>query len=329
MESHKTGSSPIECLAAKTDDEEVRRNSSSGGVFTLLAEKILNQGGVVFGARFNDRFQVVHSYTETLEGLGPFRGSKYSQSDLNNCLAKAKFFLKEGRPVLFTGTPCQIAGLHGFLQKDYENLYSVSVVCHGAPSPKVWESYLRCVLKGEKAKSINMRSKDTGWKNYSLKIETISGKQISQPAMSTSFMKAFIGDLILRPSCYSCPFRGSHGSDITMGDFWGIDRIHPGIDDDLGTSFIAIYSEKGARLIKDLKWKTMVSSYSEGLLKNPSIEIAPEVPPSREFMMKKYRLKGYRTFEKWAGRKNKPNLIQKGFRRMKHILKNLVEEKGR
>ena len=142
---------PLHVYAAKHKDEQIRLASSSGGIFTLLAEKVIDEGGVVFGARFNASWEVVHDYTETKEGLTAFRGSKYVQSWLGNCFSKVRSFLSEGRKVMFTGTPCQVAGLKQYLRKEYDNLLTVDVVCHGVPSPKVWRMYLDEVArKGKK-----------------------------------------------------------------------------------------------------------------------------------------------------------------------------------
>lgn len=126
----------------KNKDENVRMKSSSGGIFTLLAESVIQAGGVVFGARFDSEWNVVHDYTESVEGLEAFRGSKYVQSDIGNNFKKAEAFLHVGRKVLFSGTPCQIAGLKKFLRRDYDALLTVEVVCHGVPSPMVWRDYL-------------------------------------------------------------------------------------------------------------------------------------------------------------------------------------------
>jgi len=137
---------PLSVYAAKNLNEEIRRQSSSGGIFTLIAESIIQKGGVVFGARFNGNWEVVHDYTETEEGLAAFRGSKYVQSRIGDTYLKAKDFLLAGRKVLFSGTPCQIAGLKAFLQKDYDNLLTVDLICHGVPSPLVWKRYLDEVI---------------------------------------------------------------------------------------------------------------------------------------------------------------------------------------
>lgn len=133
---------PLKVYAAKNPDDRVRMLSSFGGVFTMLAEQILDEGGVVFGARFDENWDVVHSYVDNKKDLEVFRGSKYVQSYIGDCFQKAECFLKEGRKVLFSGTPCQIAGLRLFLRERYDNLLTVDLVCHGVPSPKVWRTYL-------------------------------------------------------------------------------------------------------------------------------------------------------------------------------------------
>lgn len=133
---------PIKVYAYINQEERIRLKSSSGGFFSSLAKKIINQGGVVFGARFNEKWEVVHGYTETYEGLEYFRGSKYVQSRIGNSYSKVKDFLRLGRMVLFTGTPCQISALNSYLRKPYDNLYTCEVVCHGVPSPLVWRRYL-------------------------------------------------------------------------------------------------------------------------------------------------------------------------------------------
>ena len=137
---------PLSVYAAKNRNDDIRRQSSSGGIFTLLAEKTLNENGVVFGARFDENWEVVHDYVETKEGLALFRGSKYVQSSIGDSFLQARQFLQRGRKVLFSGTPCQISGLKLFLGKEYDNLLTVDFVCHGVPSPLVWRMYLRQLI---------------------------------------------------------------------------------------------------------------------------------------------------------------------------------------
>lgn len=258
---------PDMVYAAKNLNEEIRMVSSSGGIFTLLAEEIIAKGGVVFGARFNEEWDVVHDYTETIEGLSAFRGSKYVQSRVGKCYSQVEEFLKKGRKVLFSGTPCQIAGLKRFLRKEYDNLLTVDFVCHGVPSPGVWREYLKeeiarqCdgkntvlshpVLNGRDARieSISFRNKSLGWKKYSFALTfSVSdghGEKnsvlLSEPLNKNIFLRGFLADLYLRPSCYACPSKSfKSGSDITIGDFWGVQHVMPEIDDDKGVSVVMV-----------------------------------------------------------------------------------------
>lgn len=167
-------SKPLKVMAGRNGNEEIRMVSSSGGAFTLLAGEIIGRGGVVFGARFDENWNVVHSYTECTDGLAAFRGSKYVQSRIGETFSQAEKFLKQGREVLFTGTPCQIAGLRRFLGKEYDNLLSMDIVCHGVPSPGVWKEYLKQTTQNlspiGRIVGINFRDKRTGWKEYSFSL---------------------------------------------------------------------------------------------------------------------------------------------------------------
>ena len=237
-------------------DEAVRLDSSSGGVFTLLAERIIDRGGVVFGAGFNGDFSVSHSFVETKEDLARFRGSKYVQSGIKETFGQAKDFLEEGREVLFSGTPCQIAGLQSYLDRSYDNLLSVDIICHGVPSPKVWQKYIayRENQAGEKARRIAFRDKVKGWKRFSLSVEFSDQKRYSQTFERDYFMQAFLKNICLRPSCYSCAFKSLHRpSDITLGDFWGVQSILPDMDDDKGTSLIFVNSARGRSMFSGIK----------------------------------------------------------------------------
>lgn len=259
---------PEKVYAAKHEDDEIRMKSSSGGIFTLLADQILDEGGVVFGARFNDKWEVIHDYTETKEGLAPFRGSKYVQSYIGNSYKIAESFLKSGRKVMFTGTPCQIAGLKKFLRKEYDNLLTVDFVCHGVPSPMIWRKYLEeeIARQGEVGKNsvltsskvnpvltgVNFRDKSIGWKKYSfvLNFSKTSGEGEQNTVLSSIFyenpyMNAFLSNLSLRPICYACPAKsGKSGADITIGDFWGIKKSIPDFDDDKGSSLLFLNTKQ-------------------------------------------------------------------------------------
>lgn len=225
---------PLKLYAAINPDIEVRQKSSSGGIFSLLAQYILSEEGVVFGARLNNKQEVVHDYCETLEGLSVFRGSKYVQSRIGNSYKQAETFLKAGRKVLFSGTSCQIAGLHKYLRKEYENLLTIDVVCHGVPSPLVWRKYCDEILLKKKGVEntikqqsasnirISFRDKSNGWKNYNMLVKNENDILYKECFRENPFMRIFLRNISLRPSCYACPAKsGKSGSDITLADFLG------------------------------------------------------------------------------------------------------------
>lgn len=299
---------PLQIYAAKNTNLQIRRASSSGGIFTLLAEQILKAKGVVFGARFNKNWEVVHDYTDTIDELAAFRGSKYSQSNINTSFLQAEKFLKESRIVLFSGTPCQIAGLKHFLHKDYPNLLTVEVVCHGVPSPAIWRKYLKSIIpsmpstKGipslnQSITSIAFRDKQTGWDKYSLVIKGHGSNDMGQTITDTillsetvdhnSYLQGFIHDLYLRPSCYSCPSKSfKSGSDITIADFWGIKYYHATMDDNLGVSAVLINTQKGLNHWKDLEVNAQQTRYSFVLRGNPAISQSSKRPSKRASFFK-------------------------------------------
>lgn len=302
---------PIKVYASRNADDEVRKNSSSGGVFTVLAEKIIEEGGVVFGAKFNNDWDVIHSKAETREGLVDFRGSKYVQSQIGTTYRDAEAYLKQGRKVLFSGTPCQIAGLKQFLRKDYDNLFTVDIICHGVPSPLVWREYLQKIMRPEGADGrntvlksskgvpvitgINFRDKSTGWKKYGFVVRVKSAVKADQNSVLLSdkheqeyiherfldnvFIKGFLKDIYLRPSCYDCPSKClKSGADISLGDFWGIQRYLPDFDDDKGVSLVMINSIKGAEYFNSPKLLNIETSYEQALSGNSAIERSVKLP---------------------------------------------------
>ena len=306
---------PLKAYAAYNKDEKIREQSSSGGIFTLLAEETIKKGGVVFGVKFNKDWMPEFGYTETVEGIAPFRGSKYVQAIVGNAYKQAEEFLKTGREVLFSGTPCQIAGLKRFLRKEYENLTTVDIICHGVPSPKVWDMYLKdtCskLLKstpdekiqsvspiGETYKScieaISFRSKITGWKKYSillkLNFSTYDGKNtvvFTEPFVKNNFMKAFLSDTILRPSCYDCPAKqGKSHSDITIADFWGIDVVDSTFDDDKGCGAIFINTAKGEALLPISQTTYKEKTFNEVIAYNSAYYQSCKPHPNRKKFFK-------------------------------------------
>ena len=285
---------PMKILAAINKNDEVRMASSSGGIFPLLAEHVIDKCGVVFGARFNDQWQVVFDLAETKEDIKAFQGSKYIQAQVGNSFARCKKFLDEGRNVLFSGTQCQIAGLLHFLHKPYENLLTVDFICHGVPSPKVWSSYLdEAVAAGKRAiTDISFRDKRKGWKDYSLTLEYKEGSKtftMTSSFTDNPYSKAFLANLILRPSCHSCPAKdGRSHSDITIADFWGINIINPDMDDDRGTSLVMIHSEKGrmAFRLEGILWNE--SNYEVVKKYNPAFSSPAVSHPRRKVFFEEF-----------------------------------------
>ena len=255
---------PIKILAAYNRDDNIRAKSSSGGIFTVVAEEIIRRKGVVFGVKFDNEWNVVFDYTRSIDGLEAFRGSKYVQAEIGDTYTKVKTFLKEGLFVLFTGTPCQIAGLRKFLHKEYDNLLLMDLICEGVPSPEVWKRYLHeeILLLSQKhyhipekdliIENISFRNKRDGWNSFAFFFnlgykEDKSIKPLPEYInRNSSYLQAMFRYLDLRPICYECPFKSckSH-SDITIADYWGIDTLHPEMYDNKGTSMVYIHTTKG------------------------------------------------------------------------------------
>ena len=240
-------------------DENIRMQSSSGGIFTLIAENIINQGGVVYGAALCDDLSVKHIEVDNCDDLNKLRGSKYLQSTVGDSYTSVKKHLNEGRWVLFTGTPCQIGGLNSFLNNTYDRLITADMICHGVPSPKVWHKYLQYREQQAKGK-INIeqkpqfRNKSTGWELYSVVLNFENNKKYSNKFTDDLYMRAFIGNISLRKSCYNCKSKSlSRESDITLADFWGIKKVHHDMFDDKGTSLVFVNSKKGETLFNNIK----------------------------------------------------------------------------
>lgn len=286
---------PLKVLAAMNMNNAIRQKSSSGGIFYSLAEKVISGGGVVFGARFDDNWQVVIDYSENLNGVEAFMGSKYVQARIESAYKDAKQFLQKGRLVLFSGTPCQVAGLYKFLQKKYDNLLTVDFICHGTPSPKVWRMYLDEVLDNIKfIKNISFRNKIYGWRHLHFSVDyDENGNSISllNSAYKNQYMKAFLADLILRPSCSCCAVKSfSSQSDITLADFWGIWNVNPEMNDDKGTTMLFINTKKGLdALPEDGLVKYAESSYETALKYNKACEVSVAPNPKRQIFFKQLK----------------------------------------
>lgn len=240
----------------QNSNEEIRKDSTSGGIFTAIGEFVIKNNGIVYGAAFDDDFVVNHIGVEVVDKLSKFRKSKYVQSNQNNCFKEIKQYLDNGKLVCYSGTPCQVGGLRAYLRKDYENLILVDIMCHSVPSPLVFEKYKRYILKkmnANKILNINFRDKSKyGYKYSMMTVETDNGTY-SQGIDTDSYLRAFFSDVSVRPSCYNCHFKTmKRVSDLTIWDCFNINEIDKSFDDDKGTTRVLVQSEKGEKLLENL-----------------------------------------------------------------------------
>lgn len=247
-------------------DTEIRSSSSSGGAFTLLAQSVLADGGVVFGAEFDSSYRVRHGFVEEEGRLDALRRSKYVQSDTENTFKAARDFLKQGRRVLYCGTPCQVAGLKAFLKKEYGNLLTCDIACSGVPSPKVWEMYTRFLREKYKSEisSISFRDKTDGWNRCNMRVDFENGQQYVDRLKRELFFIGFGKNVFNRRSCFNCQFRlNNTGADLTLADFWGIDKQEDkDFLDNKGVSLVITNTEAGKRALEAIKERVFIKPAS-------------------------------------------------------------------
>lgn len=280
--------------AAKSKDDSLRLNSSSGGIFSVLAKVIIQHNGKVYGAKFTDDNHVTHFGVSKYEEISLFNGAKYVQSNTNITYIEVESYLKLGIEVLYSGTPCQIAGLKTFLRKDYENLYTIELICHGVPSYKVFSEFLKEQSFDNNLQILSFRDKRFGWTNYcmSFKYKNIRSNENIRYILNKDniFMKSFLSDLYLRPSCYLCFFKNNRsGADITLGDFWGIQEVLPNFYDEKGISAVLINTFKG-RVLFDLIKKDILYTevnYQDIYRKNNSLEKNAYLHPWRDYFFRR------------------------------------------
>ncbi len=250
------GKYPVQTYAVYSKDETVRISSSSGGLFYTVAKYIIENGGIVYGATFDENLYLSHKGVDSVEDLYLLQGSKYIQSDTKLCFREIKTHLATNRPVLFCGTPCQVEGLLRYLKKPCENLFAIDFICHGVPSPKAWQEYIKHQEKdfSSKACAASFRDKTNGWLSFSSRLKFVNNTEYLEVHHKDSYMKAFLQNISLRKSCYHCKFKSvNRNSDITMGDLWGIKNILPLITDNKGVSVAFNQSEKGKYLLEQIK----------------------------------------------------------------------------
>lgn len=273
----------LEIYAAWSKDEFTRIDSTSGGIFSELANAIYLEKGYVCAAIYNKEWMVEHYISGNSEDIINLRSSKYLQSDINDNFRKIKEKLDKDEKVLFCGSPCQVSGLYNFLTKEYENLYTVDFICRGMNSPKVFKGYIKSLEKkySSKVKAVKFKNKTFGWHNFSTKIEFENGKKYIKGRYFDSYMVGYLKyNAFIRPSCYNCNFKSIvHKSDMTIADFWGIENIDKNLDQDKGTSMVLVNSEKGKKLFEKImpkiQYKQIESEnvFLENVCINKSVEM--------------------------------------------------------
>lgn len=240
------------CYAAQNREQQEVLESSSGGVFSLLARAVIQQGGVVVGAAFDEKFEVKHLVIETEEELYKIRGSKYVQSNTEGIYKQVRTYLGKKRLVFFSGTPCQVNGLYGYLGGSSDLLITTDLVCHGVPSPVVWRKYKDERTEGDNIQKVNFREKSNGWVDFALKIDAEKA-HYHKNYMQDEYMYAFMQNWSLRKSCYQCEVKGmQRKSDITLADYWGYKgSFFP--HKDLGVSMMILHTQKAVALFNEIK----------------------------------------------------------------------------
>lgn len=287
VEREEIASIPVNILGIRATNNDILSSSSSGGLFSLLAQSVIANKGYVIAASFDNDNKVIHTISNS--SIEQFRGSKYLQSVIGDTFKQAKKLLIKENEVMFVGTPCQVAGLKSYLQKDFPNLYCIDFVCHGVPSPLIWEEYTKTLNKD--ISSINFRDKISGWPNYSFSYIKENVKHVER-ASTNPYMRGFLHDLYLRPSCHECKFKNfSSGSDLTMSDFWGVWKNHPAWNDQKGAGIVAVHTNKGENLIDaidhNLYEKTSISYKKAYIDYNCSARLSASYNPKRELFFKR------------------------------------------
>lgn len=294
----------VEVRAAKNLNDEVREESSSGGVFSAVAKYVLLHGGVVYGCAYNEEIRAVHMRVDNDTQINKLRGSKYVQSELGQTFISVKEDLEKGKYVLFTGTPCQVAGLNTFLKKDYDRLITLDFICTGVPSPLLFEEHIKLlesIYKGKVVKYYN-RSKEQGWGKHIERAEFEGGTFESTSRWSQAYKEIFYSHSSLRPSCYVCEYASMNRvSDITVGDFWGIEQCNPEYKDALGVSIVLFNSKKAKEIMRELETDLDMQKVNGDGYIQPRLKTPNERPEGRDWFWEFYFKKGYKaTIKKYT-----------------------------
>ena len=319
-----------EVYAVKHKNEKIRALSRSGGVFTALSDSVLAEHGVVYGCILTDNFEAVHIRATTDALRDAMRGSKYIQSSMGTIFADVKKDLDSETKVLFSGTSCQIAGLKSYLNRDYENLICVDIVCHGVPSPLVWKEYLEWQAKKNKGviQSVDFRNKKQfGWAAHVESLFFQDGRRIDSKVFTT----LFYSHVILRPCCYKCPYKDiMHPGNITIADYWGIDKASPGFNDNKGVSLVLINDAKGKTLFEEVKQSLDYRKTEIECSLQPPLVAPFSAPKEREgFWKDKNKYSFNKIAKKYAGYGLKNRIIRKSKSYLIRIGKKLKRQVSR
>ena len=287
-------------FAAKSKEKQIVNGSSSGGAFYEISKAFCSENYALFGAEMTDDLKVCHSFATDFSEISKFQKSKYVQSNTGDSFKKAKEFLDGGAKVLFSGTPCQIAGFKNFLGRDYDNLITVDIVCHGVPSQQLFDKYLDELSKqlGEKITSFTFRNKKNFYeKNTNQKtvlIRTESGREAVKEVLECEYLAAFHEAVLYRPSCGECPFAELHRTgDITLGDFWGAEKFYDGFDDGKGTSLVIANTDKGRALLQKTDMNLIVSDAETASAYNAQLKRPAAVHKNRDKFFELIKTHGF------------------------------------
>jgi len=306
---------PLSTYVAANQNKEVSKFSASGGVFAAIASAILKENGIVFGVILDEKINPVHVGIDKNSDLRPMQGSKYVQSYIGWTYSEVKKLLNEGKTVLFSGTPCQVAGLKGYLKKDYDNLLTIDIVCHGVPNSKFFKEYIASLEKRFDGKIVEFkfRDKSIGWGKNGRAIFEKNGRTYSKKiyASESPYYACFLDDISFRESCYKCKYASDkRPADITLGDFWGIEKEHPELlkngtfREQDGISVVIANSEKGQQFLKSCKELKLVETvFAKASNGNPQLRMATKMPEKYKELMKLYSEKGYAGIESYINKR--------------------------
>lgn len=296
------GREPLAVYAAVNRSKSILENSASGGVFAAIAKYVMEKDGVVFGCAYNESLKAEHICIDAEADIPKLQGSKYVQSDMNNCFLKVKKYLSAGRAVLFSGTPCQIAGLKSYLNRNYDRLITVDLICHGVPSAAFLKGYIRWLefkLQG-RVTDMNFRDKSRGWgllEKITYEKKGAVRKKLIPPILSYYYGYFINGDTY-RESCYICRYANENRQgDFSMGDYWGIKEIHPELDAKAGVSVLLVNSPKGMKMMGDLSSRLQLTktTLAQARARNGQLRKPAPRSPQREAILKTFREKGFRS----------------------------------